>query len=319
VPDFFIVGHAKCGTTALYEMLRRHPQIYMPDAKEPMFFARNGAAAASASDRRAFEQTGRRSETLAQYKALFADAEPGQRTGEASTFYLFTPAAPGRIARAQPDARVIAILREPASFLHSLHAQMLQNQAESETDLLKAIALEGERRAGRRIPRHSYWPAALMYSDRVRYAEQLRRYHDAFPAEQVLVLIYDDFRDDNEGTVRRVLRFLDVDDEVPLQSLEANPSVSVRAVRLDMLMRDVRQGRGPVRRAVRSAVRTLTSSRMRGTVLYPLRRRVVYGEAQPPDPALTAELRRRYKHEVVAASEYLGRDLVALWGYDSVG
>ncbi len=39
VPDFFIVGHAKCGTTALYEMLRTHPQIYMPELKEPAYFA----------------------------------------------------------------------------------------------------------------------------------------------------------------------------------------------------------------------------------------------------------------------------------------
>jgi hypothetical protein len=249
---------------------------------------------------------------------LFADAAPDQIAGEASTFYLFSPDAPGRIARAQPQARVIAILREPASFLHSLHMQMLQNQAESERDLLKAIALEDDRRAGRRIPRHSYWPAALMYSDRVRYAEQLRRFHEAFPAEQVLVLIYDDFRADNEGTVRRALRFLDVDDTVPLQQLEANPSVNVRAVRFDTLVRDVREGRGPGRRAARRAVRALTSSRLRSSLFYPLRRRVVYGEARPPDPALMAELRRRYKHEVLAASEYLGRDLVTLWGYDHV-
>ena len=39
VPDFFIVGHPKCGTTALFEMLRTHPQIYMPDCKETFYFA----------------------------------------------------------------------------------------------------------------------------------------------------------------------------------------------------------------------------------------------------------------------------------------
>jgi len=282
VPDFFIVGHAKCGTTALYEMLRRHPQIYMPDFKEPMFFARN-AQPPNTSGRVSFEQTGRRSESLEDYLALFADAGPAQRAGEASTFYLWSHEAPARIAAAQPDARIIAILREPASFLHSLHMQMLQNQAESETDLLKAIALEGRRREGRDIPRHSYWPQALMYSDRVRYAEQLRRYHAVFPREQVLVLIYDDFRADNEGTVRRLLRFLDVDEDVPLTVLEANPSVNVRAVRFDSLVREVRQGRSAGSRALRQSVRTLTSQRVREALLYPLRRRVVYGDPRPPE------------------------------------
>jgi hypothetical protein len=319
VPDFFIVGHAKSGTTALYEMLRSHPQIFMPDSKEPMFFARNpDAEPAAPGAPRSFEQTGRRTETLEQYTALFAPAESGQLAGEASTFYLFTPEAPARIAAAQPDARIIAILREPAGFLHSLHMQMLQNQAETERDLLRAIALEPRRREGRDIPRHSYWPRALMYTDRVRYAEQLRRYHEAFGRERVLVLIYDDFRADNEASVRRVLRFLDVDVDAPLRLVEANPSVGVRAVRADTLVRDVREARSPATRALRASVRALTSERMRTTLLYPLRRRVVYGAPPAADPAVAAELRRRFKPEVAAVSEYLGRDLVSLWGYDAV-
>src|SRR5947209_2405431 len=122
VPDFFIVGHAKSGTTALYEMLRSHPQIFMPDFKEPMFFARNpDLAPAAAGAPTPFAQTGRRAETLEQYMQLFAPAASGQLVGEASTFHLFSPEAPARIAAAQPDARIIAILREPAAFLHSLH------------------------------------------------------------------------------------------------------------------------------------------------------------------------------------------------------
>jgi len=318
VPDFFIVGHAKCGTTALYEMLRRHPQIFMPDFKEPMYFARNPGPPPAADAQRSFEQTGRRTETLEDYLSLFAPAEPGQRVGEASTFYLWSQSAPARIAQAQPDARIIAILREPASFLHSLHLQMLQNQAETETDLRRAIALEEDRRRGRRIPRHSYWPAALMYSDRVRYVEQLRRYGEHFPPERMLVLIYDDFRHDNEGTLRRVLRFLEVDEDAPLAVLEANPTVGVRAVRFDSAVRGVREGRSRGARTLRAAVRRLTSRRLRTLVFYPLRRRIVYGDPRPPDEAVMRELRRRFKGEVVALSEYLGRDLVSLWGYDRV-
>src|SRR6266568_3928211 len=88
VPDFFIVGQHKSGTTALYEMLRRHPQIYMPDMKEPRFFA---------SDLRS-------------------------RT------------AASAIAAAQPGARIIAILREPASFLRSLHLHLLQEGVETHQD-----------------------------------------------------------------------------------------------------------------------------------------------------------------------------------------
>jgi hypothetical protein len=317
-PDFFIVGHAKCGTTALYEMLRRHRQIYMPDVKEPQFFARNPQAPAPGAPK-TFEQTGRRAETLDEYLSLFTAATPDQRVGEASTFYLWSAVAPGRIAAAQPGARIIAILREPASFLRSLHLQMVQNRAETERDLRKAIALEDERRHGREIPRNAHWPQALMYTERVRYTEQLRRYRELFAPEQLLVLIYDDFKRDNEATVRRVLRFLEVDDSVSLEATHANPTVAVRSVRLDRMLRSVGGGRGPVSRAAKATVRGLTTGRLRREVLYPVRRRLVYGDPSPPDAELMQELRHRFKGEVKALGEYLDRDLVTLWGYRDVG
>jgi Sulfotransferase family len=318
-PDFFIVGHAKSGTTALYEMLRRHPQIYMPAVKEPQYFARNPNPPAAGSRKKSFGQTGRRPETLEQYLSLFSAARAEQRVGEASTFYIFSPLAPGRIADARPDARIIAIFREPASFLHSLHLQMVQNHAESQKDLRRAIALEDARRHGRKIPRNAHWPQALMYTDRVRYSEQLRRYHEAFGKEQVLALIYDDFRADNEATVRQVLRFLEVDDSVSLAPTHANPTVAVRSVRLDGMMRSVRAARGPISRAVRGTVKGLTTGAVRRDVLHPFRRRLLYGEPQPLDRALEQELRARFEGEVAALGEYLDRDLLGLWGYDGGG
>src|SRR5438876_10601316 len=114
-PYFFIVGHAKSGTTALYEMLRDHPQIYTPELKEPWFFA---------TDMRVRFQPsigGRPPQTLEEYLRLFREAKPGQRIGEASSSYLWSRTAASGIAQLSPDARIIAILREPASFLYSLH------------------------------------------------------------------------------------------------------------------------------------------------------------------------------------------------------
>jgi hypothetical protein len=150
----------------------------------------------------------------------------------------------------------------------------------------------------------------------VKYVDQLRRYHAALGREQVLVLIYDDFRSENEATVRRVLRFLGVDDTAELPLLDANPSVALRARLVDTLIRDARRGRGPLARTVRGAVKGLTPWRLRNDVLYPLRRRLVYSRPPAPDEAVMRELRARFQGEVVALSEYLDRDLVSLWGYD---
>jgi len=312
VPDFFIVGHAKSGTTALYEMLQDHPQIYMSDLKEPWFFA------SDMRPRFRSPRAGALPETLADYTALFGEAGAEQRVGEASSSYLWSRTAASGIAEAQPAARIIAILREPASFLRSLHLQLLQTHVETQKDLRRAIALEGARCQGRHIPRRSHRPQLLQYSDHVRYVEQLRRYHARFPPEQVLVLIYDDFRADNEATVRAVLRFLEVDDTRPFEVSTANPSVRMRSQQLDELVHAVSVGRGPASRAAKAAVKALTPSGLRRDALRVTQRRIVHGSPRAPDERLMLELRRRFKSEVIALSEYLDRDLVTLWGYQNV-
>jgi hypothetical protein len=315
VPDFFLVGHAKCGTTALYEMLRRHPAIYMPDVKEPQYLARNPRFDDGSLPENPAEMTGRRPASMEGYLSLFAGARPDQIAGEASTFYIWSAFAPPRIAELQPRARIIAVLREPASFLRSLHLQMLQNGSETEKDLRRALELEPLRREGRALSREAGWPAALFYSDRVRYVEQLQRYRAVLPPEQMLVLIYDDFRADNEGTLRRVLRFLDVDDSVPIEPVRVNPTVAVRSVRLNAATKRLRYSAGPLAGAVRGAVGALTTSGMRQRAYYPVRRRVLMAEPPAASEELMSELRSRYAPEVAALSEYLGRDLLQLWGY----
>jgi hypothetical protein len=311
VPDFFIVGHAKSGTTALYEMLRRHPQIFMPAGKEPWFFASE-----------LHERTPPRPEgtarTLAEYMALFDAATPEQRVGEASPLYLWSHTAASAIAAVQPAARIIAILREPASFLYSLHLQFVKSYIETEADFGKAIGLERERSHGKHIPRYTYWPQTLLYSEHVRYVAQLQRYLAVFAKDQLLVLIYDDFRSDNEATVRTVERFLEVDELASIPALEANPTARVRSQKLHQLVHAVSVGRGPGSLAAKATLKALAPRRVRRGALRATQNLVVFGEPRAPDERLMSELRRRFKPEVVALSDYLNRDLVSLWGYDDV-
>jgi len=310
IPDFFIVGHHKCGTTAMYQMLRKHPQIYMPAIKEPRFFSTDVAPIEA---RMSHDLPATREE----YLALFDDARPDQRAGEATPLYLLSNLAARGIAELQPDARIIAILREPASYLRSLHLQLLRDHGERVTDFRKALELEPVRRQGKKIPRTCKNPQRLMYSERVRYVEQLERYRAVFAPEQLLVLIYEDFRRDNEATVRQVLRFLGVDDSVPIQTEEANPTVRLRP-QVEDVLDAVSMGRGPVSRVVKSSVKALTPVQLRRSAFRALRRNTLYGKPPPADESFMIELRRRFKAEVVALSETLDRDLVALWGYDEL-
>ena len=312
LPDFFIVGQPKSGTTALHHMLRSHPQIFMPENKEPWFFA-------DELHERTPPRPAGTPRSLAEYTALFAGARPEQRVGEASVLYLWSQTAAQAIAAVAPRARVIAILREPASLLRSLHLQFLETLVETEPDLRTALELEPSRREGRNVPRHTYWPQALAYSEHVRYVAQLSRYSERFPPGHVLVLIYDDFRRDNAATVRTVLRFLEVDEDVPVQSAEINPTVVPRSQGVHELVHAVTVGRGPLSRAAKAAVTRVVPRRVRRDGVRAAKRRFLYAPPQPPDEQLMAELRARYAPEVVALSEYLGRDLVSEWGYDAAG
>ncbi len=302
-PDFFIVGHPKSGTSALFQMLAAHPRLHMP-RKEPHFFVPElGAKRAQG--------------TIDDYLALFVGARPDQLIGEATTSYLWSTGAAARIAEVQPDARIIAIFREPASFLRSLHLQFLRSGVENVSDLRSAIELDDERRAGRSIPRESTRPQLLVYGEHVRYVEQLRRYHAVFPREHVLVLIYEDFRADNEATLARVLGFLGVDDSSSLRTIEANHATGVRSPRLAELVHRLYMGRAGGAWALKRGIKAVTSRRLRHRTM----RRLRGAQRQAPpalDEQLMRDLRLRCRDEVVALGDYLGRDLVSFWGYDDL-
>ena len=119
-------------------------------------------------------------ETLEEYLALFAPAAPGQLGARPPRPTCGPARGRAAIADARPDARIIAILREPASFLRSLHLQFAAEPHRGRAGLRRALCARGDRREGRHIPRRSDRPQLLLYSEHVRYVEQLRRYEDLF-------------------------------------------------------------------------------------------------------------------------------------------
>ena len=310
IPEFFVVGHAKSGTTALHAMLAAHPQIFLPTLRETQFLARGPAERAPPSA----PAQGVRPRTLDAYLALFDAAAPGQVPGEISTAYLRTPEAAPRIHALRPEARIVAFFREPASFIASLHLQMLQVGFETERDLAAALALESERAQGRSIPAGCPWPEALLYTRHVSYSEQLREYRALFGAELVLALVYEDFRADNDAVVRGAYRFLGVADSVEIPRIEANPTVRVGLRRAGPMIDSLARGRGPAARALGSVVKTLTPVAVRRKAVGTVKGAFVDRAPAPPDERQMAELRERFASEVREFGALMGRDLAAVWG-----
>jgi hypothetical protein len=115
-----------------------------------------------------------------------------------------------------------------------------------------------------------------------------------------------------------VQRFLGVDDTQPLVVKESNPTVRVRSQRLHSIVHAFASGDGPLPRAVQAGARRLAPPQLGRQSAVAIRNRLLFSSPREPDEQLMSELRRRYAPEVEALSEYLGRDLVTLWGYDSL-
>jgi hypothetical protein len=298
------VGHPKTGTSSLYHMLRAHPQIFMPDMKEPTFFATE-----LKEDRNPW--------TLETYLELFAPARSDQLVGEASSLYLLSPVAIEHIAQLSSEARVIAMFREPAEWLRSLHAQLLKNHVESELDLRAAIALQSQRREGKVevLPAAANRLHLLNYTGNVFYADHLARLRRVMGRNHVHVVIHDDLLGNNAMVLRDLCEFLGVDDSVELPRVVTNVTErSMRFQRVDRSLQAFAHGTGGYRFA-KAPIKALMSERIRRRAMQQLRRHVIFGPVPPVDWELDHELRAMFKPEVERFGEMIGRDLVALWGY----
>lgn len=176
IPDFIIIGAMKCGTTSLFRHLGRHPAVFMSQVKEPNFYIeeRNWS--------KGFDW----------YRSLFAGAPPGALLGEASTNYSKSTAFPGvpeRLRRYVPDVRLIYLIRDPIDRIrsHYAHSVFYGRVNKPPVDAIR--------------PRSVFVRTSL-------YGAELQRYRQHFPADQMLVLLTEDLRDDPVSVLRRVEQFL---------------------------------------------------------------------------------------------------------------
>jgi Sulfotransferase family len=204
-PDFFLVGTPKGGTTALHSALLGHPQLYLSAVKEPKFFLCDGAPPSRSQHRGPGDAHSAKEWVWreADYLRLFADASPGTVVGESTPFYLYDRSAQRRIAETRPDARLIAVIRDPVDRAYSNWTHMWSDGLEPVSDFNAALDREDARVGAGYAP---FWH----YSRLGRYGEQLQHLYELFPREQVLVLRYRQLAEEPEPTIAAVCDFLGV-------------------------------------------------------------------------------------------------------------
>jgi hypothetical protein len=224
LPDFFIVGAPKAGTTALHSALARHPDLYLSPVKEPKFFLTDGPPPTQGGpgDARTYrEHVWRRSD----YEALFADAPAGTLRGESTPFYLYRADSQLRIRALIPGARLIVVLRDPVERAHSNWTHLWSAGLDPVDDFLRACADEQRRIA-------AGWADFWHYQRLGLYGRQLEHLYSVFPREQVLVFRYRALLTHPAGLLDQVCRFLGVREgvlsEVPRENVTAHPEPTAR-------------------------------------------------------------------------------------------
>ena len=227
LPSFFVVGVQKGGTTSLYADLAQHPNVLGVPGKEIFYFDKHYG------------------ESEAWYRCWFPSARQMAQnsaqtrlptiTGEASASYLDHPSVPDRAAALTPDARIIALLRDPVerAISHYFHNRRKKREPLA---LLEALEAEPERLAGeaeRAEADPTYYSEPLMhfgYAHRGHYADHLERWFGCFPRDRVLVLQSEAYFDTPEAVFRQAADFLGLSAWAPEAYPVRNPGSNRREV-----------------------------------------------------------------------------------------
>ncbi len=226
-PNFFIIGAPKSATSALQTYLSEHQSVYMVKPEEPNFYA---------TEFRNPHNIGSEEEYL---KRFFHGAKGSHvAVGEKSTWYLYSKNAVKNINDAYPDARYIAILRNPVELAYSLHSELLYTEQEDIEDFWEAWNAQEDRRNGRNIPKTlKIDHKMLLYSDVCRLGEQVKRVLNEVPSDKVMFVLYDDFRNDTRSVYKSVLSFLGVEDDNRESFDRVNQNKVIRSRFIDRMLK----------------------------------------------------------------------------------
>ena len=299
----FLLGAPKCATTSLYEHLARHPQLSAPSVKEPGYFSRSGIR----PDVRARTP---HVQSFDAYLALFDQRNDKIRAWcDGSPSYLRSPEALQAIRAKFPDARAIAVVRDPVDLVSSYYTFLRHERWENAPTLEEAWNAQEARREGVGIPDAARRPDSLVYADVAMLGSQVETAKRVFGAS-LLVFTVDDLRSDLQRVSRVIQEHAGLD-PLDLGALpQSNPARQANSERLNALVKDPPEWLAKAASGLKARL---------GVTSLGIRRKVERANSTPVRRELAVETRDRlrafFSADVALLSSILHRDLRAEWGW----
>lgn len=201
-PTFLVIGTARAGTTTLHQYLLEHPEVYVPKNKrpEPHFFLKDDEY----------------SKGFNYYCKKYFDNSNQKAIGEISTSYLYQPWVSERMYRHLPNIKLVCILRNPIERAYSNYWHTVKSGLES---ISFNEAVKNEKERIKTTPESLKQIAPYAYIDRGYYFKQINNYLNFFCKDQLLIILFKDFIEKSEESLKKIFKFIDVDETFIPKSL----------------------------------------------------------------------------------------------------
>ncbi len=284
LPNLFIVGVPKAGTTSLHHSLAEHPDVFMTQYKEQYQFCPDLRLPPMSEQ---------------DYREQFRPGMGRRWLGESTPLYMASDESAARIARFNPSARIIMMLREPIQMMQALYGQQLSDCVPCKRDFeseLRSQEADWRRGKCKVVPGFVRMSRFLEIAD---YVPQIRRFLDQFPASQIRVILFDDFIQDPEGVYADVLRWL----ELPVVIPDAFPKLGRNRVHVDPTVIRAVRTMTPITRHLRRLFPKTVDS-IAGFI-----RDVGTRSVPPLDPAVQARLQAEFFPDFRELESLIGQSL----------
>ncbi len=312
IPNLFIVGAPKCGTSSLHYWLSQHPEIFMSKPKEPRFFCTDQIKEADNFHNKKVDYFQYRQ--WEEYLNLFKTVGDEKIAGESTPRYLYSHEAPKNIYNFNKNSKIIILLREPFEFLRSYHSQTLKNH-ENIKNFEKAIQVEEKRKKGEyKIPFQAVAPSVLYYSDKAKFSYYIYKYLKTFPNNQVKIILFNNIKNNPLYTYKSILNFLNVENinfKPILEKKNPNKLIKIKFFHHFLQSREYTTIKKPLQKILPKAIR-------KEIYFFIKNKNETIQPREPLNKDFEFKLKKQFKIEVNNLSQITKKDLLKLWGYDKI-